>query len=90
MSICSILPILIGLGGLFFGGLTAWAWCRDRLNKLSEKCQTVEADNVVLWNSYTSLQSEFTRFKEEIATGRGELEDQVGKQPAVAKEATEE
>lgn len=65
MTACTFIPILIALGGLLFGGLASWFWFRERLDRLSSKCETVESDNVILWNSYTSLQTEFNLFKEQ-------------------------
>jgi len=65
MTVCNLMHILVALGGLVFGGLTTWFWFREKFNHLSQKCETAESDNVILWNSYTSLQSEFAQYKEQ-------------------------
>lgn len=65
MSVCTFLPILMSLGGLILGGLTVWAWSRTQLKKLTDRCQMIEDDKVIIWNSYTSLQKEFAKFKDE-------------------------
>ena len=67
MNVCNFLPILIGMGGMFFGGLTAWAFFRTRLSQLTERSRTAEYDHTMLWKNYTALQEEFNRYKKEVA-----------------------
>ena len=71
MSLCSLIPLLTGLGTALFGGLAAWQWFKGRLDGMTAECEVSNA-NASRYNAqFVNLKSEYDSYR---SSTDGELE----------------